>query len=67
MKYTDITLDQRISLKGVFQTDKRFVNYGMIMLSMGWRTAIEYFFNDDISELYTRIDNQTEMVLNKFV
>ena len=51
MKYTDLTLDQRIGLKGVFKTDPEFSQYGVIMLMWGFVKAVEYFLNDDISIL----------------
>lgn len=52
MKYTDLTLDQRISLKGLFFTDKDLVNYKAIFLLWNFILAVEYFLNDDINVLY---------------
>lgn len=51
MKYTDLTLDQRISLKGEFQTNPGCECYKAVMLFWGFVKAIEYFLNDDVSVL----------------
>ncbi len=51
MKYTDLTLDQRISLKGEFQVNPKCINYRMVMLLWGFIEAVEYFLNDDLSIL----------------
>ena len=51
MKYTDLTIDQRISLKGIFKTDKEWAAYGAIMLLWNFKIAIEYFLNNDMSIL----------------
>lgn len=51
MTYYDLTLDQRISLKGLFETDKELTPYRAIMVLWGFVKAIEYFFNDDINAL----------------
>ncbi len=53
MKYTDLTLDQRISLKGEFQVNPECINYRMVMLLWGFIEAVEYFLNDDLSILTT--------------
>ncbi len=57
MKYTDLTIDQRIGLKGEFATNPECVNYKAVMALWGFVIAIEYFLNDDISIL-TRRDRQ---------
>jgi hypothetical protein len=51
MKYKDLTLDQRISLKGEFKTNPICENYKAIMLLWNFVKAVEYFLNDDISIL----------------
>lgn len=51
MKYTDLTLDQRISLKGWFETDKKLVQFRAIMILWDFVKAVEFFLNDDISIL----------------
>ena len=51
MKYTDLTIDQRISLKGYFQTDIQCQNYKLVWMFWGFIKAVEYFLNDDINEL----------------
>lgn len=51
MKYTDLTIHQRISLKGFFQTDKNLVNYRAVMLLWNFKTAVEYFLNDELNPL----------------
>lgn len=55
MKYTDLTLHQRISLKGEFQTNPKCKNYYAIMVLWGFIKAIEYFLNDDLSILRKEI------------
>ena len=49
MKYKDLTLNQRISLKGYFQTEKGLERYNVVMVIWGFVTAVEYFLNDDLS------------------
>jgi hypothetical protein len=49
MRYTDLTIHQRISLKGLFQTDKDLSHYYAAMLLFGFRKAVEYFLNEDIA------------------
>jgi hypothetical protein len=49
MKYTDLTLNQRISLKGYFQTEEGLERYNAIMVLWGFVKAVEYFLNDDLS------------------
>jgi len=51
MKYTDLTLHQRISLKGLFETDEKLVCYRAIVILWDFVKAVEYFLNDDISIL----------------
>ena len=52
MRYIDLTLDQRIGLKGEFQVNPECECYKAVMLLWGFVVAIEYFLNDDISVLY---------------
>ena len=52
MKYKDLTIDQRISLKGEFQTNPILVNYKAIMLFWNFIIAVDYFLSDDITPLY---------------
>lgn len=56
MKYTDLTLNQRISLKGEFQTNPECVQYKAIMLLWNFVIAIEFFLNDDINILIKNMD-----------
>ena len=51
MRYTDLTLHQRISLKGEFKTNSECACYGAIMALWDFVIAIEFFLNDDISIL----------------
>jgi hypothetical protein len=55
MKYRDLSLDQKISLKGEFKTNPICVNYNAAMILWGFVKAIEYFLNDDISILEVKI------------
>jgi hypothetical protein len=48
IKYIDLTIDQRISLKGEFETSPIYTNYKAIMLLWNFVVAVEYFLNDDI-------------------
>jgi len=50
-----LTLDQRISLKGEFETNPDCVCYKAVMVFWGFVDAVEYFFNDDISILRNKI------------
>lgn len=51
MKYTDLTLNQRIGLKGFFQTEPGMERYHVIMVLWDFVKAVEYFLNDDPSIL----------------
>lgn len=51
MKYTDLNINQRISLKGIFKTDKRADGYGLVMEVFNFKVAVEYFLNNDINIL----------------
>ena len=51
MKYTELNLDQRISLKGLFETEKELVQYRAISLLWDFVKAVEYFLNSDINAL----------------
>ena len=55
MKYTDLTLDQRITLKGLFETDPDCVNYKAVMAFWGFIEAVEFFLNNDLSRLRKKI------------
>lgn len=50
-KYSDLSLDQKISLKGEFQTNPALVNYKAVMLLFGFISAVDYFLDDDIDKL----------------
>lgn len=56
MKYTDLTLHQRISLKGEFEINPDLVIYKTIMILWDFVKAVEFFLNDDISVLYWNLD-----------
>jgi hypothetical protein len=51
MKYTDLTLHQRISLKGYIETNPELRSYALVMVLWGFVKAIEYFLNDDLNSL----------------
>ena len=55
MKYSDLTLDQRISLKGEFETNPECTNYLLVLRLWDFVTAVEYFLNDDVSVLRRKI------------
>jgi hypothetical protein len=46
-----LTLDQRIGLKGEFETNKECAPYKVIMKLWNFIIAVEYFLNDDLSIL----------------
>lgn len=56
MFYQDLTLDQKISLKGFFFTDKEMYPYRIAMEFFGFKNAIDYFLTDDINVLYRAAD-----------
>lgn len=58
MKYTDLTIDQRIGLKGQFETNPKMVNYKVVWLLWDFIIAVEYFLNDDINVLYSKVFNR---------
>lgn len=49
MTYKDLTIHQKIGLKGHFMDDPAYVNYKALMLLWNFRVAIEYFLTDDIN------------------
>ncbi len=51
MKYADLTLDQRITLKGLFQTDKHLARFYAVMILWNFIIAIELFLNNNPSIL----------------
>ncbi len=51
MKYTDLTVNQRISLKGYFINMENMARYRMVWIIWGYVKAVEYFLNDDLDEL----------------
>ena len=51
MNYKDLTLDQKISLKGEFETNPVCYQYKTIMLLWNFVKAVDYFLTDDISLL----------------
>lgn len=66
MKYEDLTLHQRISLKGLFTSEKERRAIGVtesesfnclraIMRLWNFKIAVEYFLNEDVNLLYQKI------------
>lgn len=51
MKYEQLTIDQRIGLKGYFKTEPELAQYRMVWLFWGFKKAVEYFLNDDINAI----------------
>lgn len=47
MKYEDLTIHQRISLKGFFFTEPGLANCKMIMIFWGFREAVNYFLDPE--------------------
>lgn len=60
MTYKDLTIHQRISLKGFFHTDDKLTQYKALMLLFGFITAVNYFLTGDINILYRELDRQAE-------
>lgn len=58
MNYNDLTLDQRISLKGYFETEQSLQNCRAIMLLFDFKTAINYFLSEDVNMLYEKLSNK---------
>lgn len=51
MKYEDLTLNQRIGLKGEFMANPDCQNYRLIWIFWDFKKAVEFFLNDDFSQL----------------
>ena len=51
LKYRDLTLDQKIGLKGEFQTNPECGMYKVVMALWNFVAAIEFFLSDDPSIL----------------
>jgi hypothetical protein len=47
MKYRDLTLDQRISLKGEFQTNSQLAAMRGVMRLWGFVKAVDFFLSDN--------------------
>lgn len=54
-KYSDLTIHQRISLKGLFKSEPELENYHIIWICWGYTKAVEYFLNDDLNALTNKI------------
>jgi len=54
-KYTDLTLNQRISLKGEIATNPKLREYRVVRIMWGWVAAIEFFLTDDITILRNKM------------
>ena len=55
MKYTDLTLSQRIGLKSEFVNNPACHSYLAIWRFFNFVLAVEYFLNDDIGPLLKHI------------
>lgn len=51
MRYEDLTLLQRIGLKGFIENEKELAPLKAIWILWGFKKAVEYFLNEDISAL----------------
>ncbi len=51
MKYSELTINQKISLKWFIENDPKLELIKLVQVVWGWVKAIEYFLNEDINEL----------------
>lgn len=51
MKYTDLSLNERIALKGFISRDPDLAPYKLIWILWDFKTAVEYFLNEDLNAL----------------
>lgn len=51
MKYTDLNINQRISLKGIFMEGKIMNQCGLLMVCFNFKVAVEFFLNEDMDAL----------------
>ena len=51
MSYQDLTLHQRISLKGYFQTEDYLDHYRISMLFFGFVDTVNWFLTGDINHI----------------
>lgn len=51
MNYNDLTINQKISLKGEMINNPLLHNYKVAMKFYGFRKAIQYFLDGDINKL----------------
>jgi hypothetical protein len=56
MTYSELTLHQRITLKGWFKTEPKLHPYNVAIVIFGFRAAIDYFLTDDINVLYKNLN-----------
>ena len=55
MHYKDLTLHQKISLKGEFFINPILYQYKAIMVLWDFKTAINVFLTNDLNLLYSRL------------
>ncbi len=51
MKYEQLTLMQRIGLKGEIKTNSALQSIKLIWIFWNFKKAVEFFLNEDINEL----------------
>lgn len=50
-KYEDLTIHQRISLKGFFETDKTCAPFQAVKILWNFKVAVNFFLTNDINLL----------------
>jgi hypothetical protein len=51
MTYEQLTIHQRIGLKGFIQTEESLSSLRLVWMLWGFKKAVEYFLNEDLNEL----------------
>jgi hypothetical protein len=51
MKYEDLTIEQRIALKGHIWNDPELKQIKLVWLLWNFKKAVEYFLNEDLNAL----------------
>jgi hypothetical protein len=51
MTYEQLTIHQRIGLKGFIQTKERLSALRLVWMLWGFKKTVEYFLNEDLNQL----------------
>lgn len=62
MTYKQLTIDQRIGLKGFFKTAPDLHAYRAVWVLWDFKTAVEFFLNNDINLLHDKASRNKSII-----